>query len=141
MLGMLIAIVLTVIAGLHALWGARIWWPFGSEEDLVAGVVGGLDMFKAPSKVATFAVVVALLISAMWALILSGWVNAEILPDWIVSLGGAGIAVVFLGRGVFGLTPAFARMTPVEPFRTLDRKYYTPLCIVLGCGFAGLLIW
>ena len=29
---------------------------------------------------------------------------------------------------------------PVEPFRTLDRKTYSPLCLALGVGFIVLVV-
>ncbi len=49
-------------------------------------------------------------------------------------------ALVFLGRGVAGFTPAWRRHTPEQPFATLDIRYYSPLCLAIGLGFAALAI-
>lgn len=46
---------------------------------------------------------------------------------------------VFLPRGLAGYLPMFAAMTSEEPFRTLDQRFYSPLCIALGVAFAVLL--
>ena len=54
-------------------------------------------------------------------------------------LAGAGIATVFLARGVAGYVPAWRRLQSAEPFTTLDRRYYAPLCLALGTGFLIIL--
>ena len=50
------------------------------------------------------------------------------------------VALVFLGRGIAGFTPAWRRLTPEQPFATLDVRYYSPLCLAIGTGFAALAI-
>ena len=56
------------------------------------------------------------------------------------ALAGLAVALVFLGRGVAGFTPAWRRHTPEQPFATLDVRYYSPLCLAIGIGFAALTI-
>jgi hypothetical protein len=60
------------------------------------------------------------------------------LPGGLVSVIGAGLALLFLARGVAGYHPAWRRIHPVEPFAGLDRSLYSPLCLFIGAGFALL---
>jgi len=48
------------------------------------------------------------------------------------------LALVFLGRGVEGYLPAMAKAE--QPFPQLNRRYYSPLCLVLGLGFLVLVL-
>jgi hypothetical protein len=59
-----------------------------------------------------------------------------------VPLAGAAlfIGLVFLGRGITGFTPAWRRLAPEMPFARLDMRYYSPLCLVIGTGFAILAV-
>ena len=50
------------------------------------------------------------------------------------------LALVFLARGVLGYTAGWRARFPTEPFATLDRKNYSPLCLVLGAGFLILVV-
>jgi hypothetical protein len=36
--------------------------------------------------------------------------------------------------------PAWRRRHSAEPFATLDRRIYAPLCFVLGAGFITILL-
>jgi len=49
-------------------------------------------------------------------------------------------AIVFLVRGTLGYTDPWAARTPEEPFRSLDRKIYSPLCLAIGLGFLFLVV-
>ena len=60
-------------------------------------------------------------------------------PPWLVLLAGAAAALVFAGRGVAGYVPAWRARHPREPFASLDRHYYSPLCLLLAAGFVVLL--
>ena len=50
----------------------------------------------------------------------------EAWPRWLTLLAGAGIAAVFVGRGVAGYTSAWRRRFSEEPFATLDRRALFP---------------
>ena len=56
------------------------------------------------------------------------------------ALAGLAVAFVFLARGIAGFTPAWRRLTPEQPFASLDVRYYSPLCLAIGSGFAALAI-
>jgi hypothetical protein len=68
------------------------------------------------------------------ALLLSAAVSA------IAVLHAAGIAAVFLGRGLAGYTSARRRRFPEQPFATYDRLAYSPLCLMLGAGYLTILV-
>ena len=53
---------------------------------------------------------------------------------------GGVFALAFLGRGILGYTPWWRARHPVEPFATLDRRNYSPLCLWVGAGFLILVL-
>ncbi|WP_284162760.1 DUF3995 domain-containing protein [Frigidibacter sp. SD6-1] len=117
--------VLSILAGLHLVWAIGWWFPFGDEGRLARAVVGARGIERMPGAIACSLVVVALLgvASVIW------W------PDTILrtaALWASG--AVFLLRGVAAYVAAFRRLVPEEPFATLDRRCYAPLCLVLGAG-------
>lgn len=123
----LIAIIWTIIlleiAALHLLWAARIWVPIREEEALARAVVGSAGITRMPGMVPCAAVALALAVAAS-------------LPWWdVFGLRRAALlamALVFLARGAATYIPAIARLCPEEPFRSLNRKAYGPLCLMLG---------
>jgi hypothetical protein len=58
----------------------------------------------------------------------------------VTSLVGAAIAAVFLSGGIGGYTSAWHRRFGEQPFATLDRLAYSPLCLLLGAGYIALLL-
>lgn len=60
------------------------------------------------------------------------------LPPMLQSVAVAALAVIFSGRGLSSFTPWFRASQSEEPFATLDRRLYGPLCLALGTGFAVL---
>ena len=50
------------------------------------------------------------------------------------SVGLWALVVVFAGRGFATYLPTPLAQA-VEPFRTLDRRFYAPLCLSLGIGY------
>ena len=131
--------VLAAIAVLHAAWGLGSHWPCESEESLVrsAGGTPGARRMYPPS--ACFTVAALLAGVSVWPLFVVGLLP-EAWPRWLTLLSGAGIAAVFLGRGVAGYVPAWRRLQSAEPFATLDRRYYAPLCLALGARFLIILL-
>ena len=99
-------------------------------------MVGTQNVTRMPPRILTALVALLILIAAIWALTLSD--PAE---NAIVTLGGGILALVFLGRGVAGFTPKWRALTPEEPFATFDKKVYSPLCLMIGIGFAFLTYW
>ncbi len=138
LLAVVLWIVLAAIAVLHAAWGLGSHWPCESEAVLVrtAGGTPGATRMYPPSS--CFLVAALLAGVSVWPLFAVG-VLPEAWPRWLTVLAGAGIALVFLARGVAGYTPAWRRLQSAEPFATLDRRYYAPLCLALGTGFLIIL--
>ena len=130
MLLLILTFVLLVIAALHLLWAIGYWLPIADEAALARAVVGAKGVDKMPGAVPCAMVVVALLFAMMclW------WP-----PSALRSLALGAIGAVFLARGVVAYTAFWRRLTPAEPFATLDRRYYGPLCLVIGIGFMAQL--
>jgi hypothetical protein len=133
-----IFIMLTAIAAMHVAWGVGVRWPRRSEVELVTTVIGHRrDTMPPPSH--CYLAALAIFIPGAIALMLAGLVQTA-LPPWLVALAGAAAALVFAGRGIAGYMPAWRARHPCEPFASLDRHYYSPLCLMLAAGLAVLLI-
>ncbi len=128
-----IAIVLAVIAVLHAYWGAGGVWPGTDERSCARAVAGFKGIDRMPPPAAAFAVALVLVLAAGIALSLGG-VFAAPLPLLLLPMLGLAAATVFLGRGVAGFTPAWRRLTPELPFARNDVRYFSPLCLLVGAG-------
>lgn len=131
--------VLAAIAVLHAAWGLGSHWPCASEESLVAtagGTPGAKRMY--PSS-ACFTVAAMLTGVSAWPLFAAGLLPTA-WPGWLTLLAGGAIAAVFIARGIAGYVPAWRRLHSAEPFATLDRRVYAPLCFALGAGFITILL-
>ena len=101
--------VLAAIAVLHAAWGLGSHWPCESEESLVrsAGGTPGARRMYPPS--ACFTVAALLAGVSAWPLFAAGLLPTA-WPDWLTLLAGAGIAAVFVARGIAGYLPGWRRL-------------------------------
>ena len=133
LLALLISFVLTAIALLHAAWAVGIVWPGKDAESCARTVVGARGITTMPSPLACWIVAATLLAVAALPLILIGRVGTA-LPDWLSGIGGPIVACVFLTRGILGYLPVWRRKCPEQPFATLDRRFYSPICLALGAG-------
>jgi len=126
-------LILSCIALFHLLWAFKIWWPLQDEVMLARAVAGFKGISSMPETIPC--IIVALL------MIFNGYIAFELTKirttifRYILFLIGAGISFVFFARGVIGYLPFWAKLTPEEPFRTLDIAYYSPLCLILGFLF------
>jgi hypothetical protein len=70
----------------------------------------------------------------------SHWPEAseEALACAVVGDGRRHMPHVFVGRGLAGYVPRWRALFCDEPFATRDKRFYSPLCIVLGLGHAVL---
>ncbi len=134
----LLAGVLTGVAGLHVYWGLGGVWPGTDRRDLVRRVIGHPQVPEMPGLALTLSVAAAIALTALWPLLLAGLLPLA-LPRWLVFWGGAGIAAVFLLRGLAGASGLMRRVYTIEPFATLNQRYYSPLCLLLGLGYLLLL--
>jgi hypothetical protein len=138
LLGLAVAAVLFVLAALHAYWGVGGVWP-GADAASCARTVGGFPgVASMPGPGPCFAVAAALAVAALLAAAEGGL--SLPLPSPLLDLATLGAALVFLGRGIAGFTPSWRRLTPEQPFATLDVRYYSPLCLAIGAGLAILAI-
>ncbi len=125
-LSLVLSAVLIVLAALHLLWALGWWFPLAEERALARAVVGARGIERMPGAVPSSLVVVALLFAAAWP-----WFG----PSGLKTSGLAALTLVFLGRGAASYLPAWRRIVPEQPFATLDRRAYGPLCLALGAGF------
>jgi hypothetical protein len=116
------------IAALHVGWGRGASFPFEDFEtlaDSVAGssaALGPRDCFAVAGLLACAAGLVA-----------------DVLPVGTTARrsGVLGVALVLAGRGAVGIagrTGSIVPWTPSTHFNDLDKRYYSPLCILLAGG-------
>ncbi|MDB5540487.1 MAG: hypothetical protein JWQ89_2214 [Devosia sp.] len=131
----LIFVVLLAVALAHFLWAVGSPWPIRDPVLLARTVIGRPGVTRVPRLAS---LVVSLLVLAAGVLALSladhdaGGVG--------LTLVGVVLAALFLGRGALGYTDRWRARFPEEPFATLDRKNYSPLCLAIGVGFLILVI-
>jgi Protein of unknown function (DUF3995) len=131
---------LLVISALHLAWAFGSVFPCKDREALVRAVVGGRVRGSAMPHDSSSALVAALtFLAPLWSLMMQGWILTFV-PIALRWLGTMTLIIVFLGRGVIGLTPWFRRLLPEKPFVSLNRQLYSPLCIALGLCYLVLLI-
>lgn len=151
---------LTLIACLHAYWAIGGKWPGIDDETLAKIVIGTKGLKKLPR--ASLTILVALLIFTAGIIPLF-WgyhqeqvdlgmsflpasffsilvVMNELIPFWFLRIAMVGLTLIFIGRGIATYTPWAKQQNLEEPFRSLDKKYYAPLCLTLGIGFLILLL-
>lgn len=126
----LIFVVLLAVAIAHFLWSIGSRWPIRDPELLARTVIGKPGITRVP-KLASF--VISLLVLAAGVLALS--LADHTAGGWWLTLIGVALAAVFLGRGAIGYTERWRATFSEEPFATLDRKNYSPICIALGAGY------
>ncbi len=136
-LASVLALVLLAAAALHAYWGLGGVWPGTDPASCARAVVGAAGATAMPGPGPSFAVAAALCLSAVVALVM-GRVIASPFPFVIPGLAAPAITLVFLGRSIAGYTPIWRRLTPLQPFARLDRRLYSPLCLLIGAGFLAL---
>ena len=131
----LIFLVLLTVSGLHLAWALGSTFPARDERSLSKAAGGFKDAEKMPSALASLLVAIATLAAAVWPFMMRGSFGL-FWPNWLVSFGAIILVLVFLGRGVTGYTNWMRKICPEEPFATLNRRYYSPLCLMIGAGFS-----
>nr|WP_321441490.1 DUF3995 domain-containing protein [uncultured Hyphomonas sp.] len=136
-LSIVIAGILAITGLLHALWGMGVTFPAANAQQLARMVVGRRGITKMPSTMACLFVAASLFAFAFLALVLGGYAHVPV-SKWLVAAAGAGAALIFMGRGILGVLPAFEQALPEQPFLSLNRRFYSPLIFLIGIGFALL---
>lgn len=136
----LLAIPLAAASLLYFLWAAGVNLPFANEQALARSIIGRRGITRVPSR-RTFAYLGVLLLAAAAAAFFLGGFSEQV-PRSKPFLAPVGLllALVFLGRGIAGILPAFERAAPEQPYLTLNRRIYSPLCALAGLGFLFLTI-
>ena len=131
-----VGIALLTIALAHLLWGFGIMWPIRDEQLLARTVVGLPGITRMPAKWMSLGVALFAFAACVIAFSVADPASGG-LPLTLLALA-AGLG--FLARGAVGYTVWWASRTPEEPFRTFDRRNYSPLCLALGVGFIILVL-
>ena len=138
LLATLMFFILTAVAAIYLLWSFGLRWPAGNEHDLVALVVGATGHTQMPGPIKCTGAAAAIFCAGLFALVLARAIpllGAAALP-W----AGAMATLVFMIRGVWAYLPVWRRHLAQEPFATMDRNWYGPLCLLLAAGFIVLTI-
>ena len=131
----LIFVVLLAVAIAHFLWAIGSPWPIRDPALLARTVIGRPGVTRVP-RLASLVVSILVLAAGVLALALADHTGGGLL----LTLVGLVLAAIFLGRGAVGYTAGWRARFSEEPFATLDRKNYSPLCLALGVGFLILVI-
>ena len=137
LVGIILCVVLCIIGLVHLVWSLGLTWPCKDEVTLARTVVGARGIEKMPPKWASFLVALCLFAAAYLAIGLRDLAPIHI-PTPLAFVAGLAAAAVFGFRGVAGVMPAFERMAPEQPFLSLNRRFYSPLCVLIGLAFAIL---
>lgn len=128
-------VVLLTVSLAHLMWAVGSPWPIRDPALLARTVIGLPGVTRVP-RFAALVVSILVLVAGVLALSLADHAAG----GWWLTLIGVLLAAVFLGRGTLGYTTGWRTRFSEEPFATLDRKNYSPLCLALGVGFLLLVI-
>lgn len=131
-------LVLVVLSVLHAWWGMGGLWPGRDERHLVGLVVGRTRSMRMPGFVASMLVAFALLASAVLVALRTHALTVDLgAPGlWLVRTGFWIACGVFALRGLAGFIPSIFAYAAGTPFERLNRRFYSPLCLLIAAGFA-----
>jgi len=133
-----LAILLACVGGLYLVWSAGVTFPFSNEQALARSLIGRRGITRVPSRAAFVYVSVLFFAAALAAFLMGGFSQAVPQSKPFLAPVGLLLALVFLGRGVAGVLPAFERAAPEQPYLSLNRRLYSPLCVFAGIGFLFL---
>lgn len=138
--GNCLAVVLGATSVLYLLWAAGLTFPFANEQSLARSLIGRRGITRIPSRATFIYLAVLFLAAATAAFMLGGF--SEHVPRAKPFLAPVGLllTLVFLGRGVAGVLPAFERAAPEQPYLSLNRRIYSPLCVLAGLAFLFLTV-
>lgn len=133
----LVAVSLFLLALLHVHWGYGGAWPARTRAELGPMMVGTPPRDAMPDRFACLAVAGLLIVAAV-LIALAGFTSE---PSWVWRVGSAGVGVVLLVRGLGGYADGRLRpATREQPFYLLNRRIYSPLCLILASLIAVVLV-
>lgn len=133
-----LAAVLAILGLLHLLWAMGSHFPCANEQALARAVVGRRGITQMPSALSCAFVALCLFAASFWAAALGEMFVLPVqerLAKWLLAMVGLAAAIIFMGRGIVGILPAFERALPELPFLKLNRRIYSPLSFLIGVGF------
>jgi len=131
--------VLLVVSLVHLGWAFGMAWPAKQREMLVPAVVGlpkGTPMPPAALTVLVAFAILGLGVVALWGAGLFALPAFAGLKGWAL----LGVAAIFGLRGVATYLPFGPFKVSVEPFRTLNWRYFSPLCLLLSAGYMTIFL-
>ena len=129
--GSLTFVPLLVVSVAHLLWALGYTWPIRNETLLAQTVIGTPGVTRMPNRLLVLVVAVLVFAAGIIALSLADHDSGGL----GLTLLGTLLAIIFIARGVLGYTAGWRARFPTEPFATLDRRNYSPLCLWIGAGF------
>lgn len=136
LVGSLTFVPLLMVALAHFVWALGSTWPIRDETLLAQTVIGRPGITRMPNRFVTFVVSLLMLAAGIIALSLADHSSG----GWPLTALGVLLAAAFIARGVLGFTSGWRARFPTEPFATLDRRNYSPLCLWVGAGFLILVL-
>ena len=134
----ILSAVLGTISAVHFYWAIGGLWPGTDETSLARTVIGQEKMKAMPPRWLTalvaLCIAAASIIPLMWSAVISYAV-----PQGLVWIAMWVLILVFFGRGIAGYLAFFRKQHSAQPFADLNRKYYSPLCLLIGAGFVMLI--
>lgn len=134
----IIFLALTVISLIHFYWALGGVWPGHDERSLAQTVVGATNISRMPPNWLSGLVAICIFFTGLVPLMWSAQISYSI-PQGMVWFAMWALMVIFLGRGIVGFTPFFRKSNSEQPFARLNTIYFSPLCILIGAGFASLI--
>lgn len=129
--------VLLLVSLVHIGWAFGMAWPAKTREMLVTMVTGMPKGTPMPPAALTMAVAVVVFGFGLVAL----WGGGVIVLPMFAGLKGwalLGVAAIFGLRGLATYLPFGPLQAAVQPFRTLDLRYFAPLCGLLSAGYFAI---
>ncbi len=135
---LILIVVLVVLAGLHAWWGMGGRWPARDERSLVERIVGRTPSMRMPGFVASMLVASALFAAAVLVALQGNVISMDFgaRVQGFVRTGFWIAFAVFALRGVAGFIPPIFAYADGTAFAALNRRFYSPLCLLIAAGFA-----
>ena len=138
--GEILALILAAASLLYLLWAAGLTFPFANEQALARSLIGRRGITRVPSRRSFLYMAFLMLCAAVAAYLLGGFNEAVPQSKPFLAPVGLLLGLVFLGRGIAGVLPAFERAAPEQPYLSLNRRIYSPACALVGLAFLFLTV-
>ncbi len=132
-----IAFTLSFVSLLHVAWAFGVCWPADNEQMLIKTVIGHPNVKKMPSRSLTLCVAFGIALAGLVALVGGHIVNIPA-PNWMVESALILLILIFVGRGLSSYLIDGPLGKRIEPFATLDRRYFAPLCLIICACYIGI---